>query len=341
MTAMATAFREKIPPPTKADVFITRRCNLSCRYCKIVRNQVELTPEEWSLVPRVLKEIGVKFIAAWGAEPLVAIDSLEAFIRGVRKCNLPMTIDTNAVLLPKYIDRLVEAGLDSITFGYDIVSDDWSIMKKKSSADDILEQCKEKFRDVEFVVTLTPKNITLLPEFIRKCTEENMWVMFDFYHPDRGQEGTRCTTVPEYMFKREDIETVRNVMKEVLQLKRSGYLLHPTEEIIEFIVNEPYAPLTYSWKCKGMGVVTVDSNGYIFGCHDFQPRSFRMRYHIFDYGASWEWKDFVKNWRNELVKCPGCFWIARIMDEGWVGKKGWEQYICHRDTKCKAKIELT
>lgn len=107
-------------------ISITDRCNLRCVYCMpkegvpCLNHQEILTYEEIERLCRIFVKLGVHKIKVTGGEPLVRkncdvlIDKLHR-IEGVES----ITMTTNGVLLPGYIESLVTAGLSAVNVSLD------------------------------------------------------------------------------------------------------------------------------------------------------------------------------------------------------------------------------
>lgn len=110
-------------------ISITDRCNLRCVYCmpeegveSIPHSQI-LTFDEIVRVCRVLAKQGLEKVKITGGEPLVrrGVDKLIKQLKetdGIKS----VTITTNGVLLQQYYDKLVDAGVDTITVSLDTLS---------------------------------------------------------------------------------------------------------------------------------------------------------------------------------------------------------------------------
>lgn len=111
-------------------VSVTDRCNLRCRYC--MPKDIELLPMEEILSFEEILEIvhqaaslGIRKIKITGGEPLVRKNctGLIAKIReteGIEK----VTLTTNGILLPEYIEDLKAAGIDGINISLDTLRKD-------------------------------------------------------------------------------------------------------------------------------------------------------------------------------------------------------------------------
>ena len=122
--ALARAFQ--FPhQPILAQIIPTRRCNLSCTYCNEydrVSNPVPLG-ELRRRIDR-LADLGTGIITLSGGEPLLHPDAAE-LVAHIRRRGAVATMITNGYLLsPAVIEKLNDAGLDSLQISIDNVRPD-------------------------------------------------------------------------------------------------------------------------------------------------------------------------------------------------------------------------
>ncbi|MBR3363641.1 MAG: GTP 3',8-cyclase MoaA [Solobacterium sp.] len=106
-------------------VSITDRCNLRCRYCMpnditLLPMDMVLTYEEILDVIRQAAALGIRKIKVTGGEPLVRKNCTDLIreiknIEGIEK----VTLTTNGILLPQFIDELKDIGIDGINISLD------------------------------------------------------------------------------------------------------------------------------------------------------------------------------------------------------------------------------
>ena len=107
---------------------ITSACNARCGFCSFARDQlpVELRHSvslvEANLACDILRRNGVRFLHLTGGEPLVHRD-LAAMVVHATEIGMIATLVTNGALLtPKRVDALAEAGLASVYISIDAAS---------------------------------------------------------------------------------------------------------------------------------------------------------------------------------------------------------------------------
>src|SRR4029453_13477356 len=109
------------PRPYALLAEITYRCPLHCPYCSNqtrVRNDGELTTNEWMRVIREAAALGELQIGFSGGEPLVRRD-LPELVRAAREANLYTNLITSGIGLDSdRVGALRDAGLDSVQLSF-------------------------------------------------------------------------------------------------------------------------------------------------------------------------------------------------------------------------------
>jgi PqqA peptide cyclase len=109
------------PRPYALLAEITYRCPLHCPYCSnptSVRDDGELTTDEWTRVIREAAALGVLQIGFSGGEPLVRRD-LPDLVRAAREANLYTNLITSGIGLDdNRVGALRDAGLDSVQLSF-------------------------------------------------------------------------------------------------------------------------------------------------------------------------------------------------------------------------------
>jgi len=67
-------------------IFITRKCNISCRYCKLTKKKLEkeLSINQWKIGFKNLEKIGIKTVKILGGEPTV-VEGLEDLLKFINE----------------------------------------------------------------------------------------------------------------------------------------------------------------------------------------------------------------------------------------------------------------
>jgi len=134
-----------------ARISLTDKCNFRCLYCmpecgieKKEHSEI-ISLEDMFTVIKVLSELGIKKVRFTGGEPLVrkgAIDLIERVHEELPSIE-NISITTNGVFLPSYIDRLKKVNLSSVNISIDSFNeDDYRKITRGGNLKDALEGLK-------------------------------------------------------------------------------------------------------------------------------------------------------------------------------------------------------
>jgi cyclic pyranopterin phosphate synthase len=112
-------------------VSVTEKCNLRCNYCmprgNELSNSVALSLDEILRICRVAAstEIGIRKFKITGGEPLIRenVTDLIAELKNTDGID-EVTLTTNGILLEKYADKLVRAGIDRVNISLDSLNEE-------------------------------------------------------------------------------------------------------------------------------------------------------------------------------------------------------------------------
>lgn len=302
----------------KAEVLWSRICPLKCSYCAMVTN--DRTPKDmskWDKGVDNLSKLNCGFVAIYGAEPLADFEGLPEFIGILTKAGIPMTVITSCVVpnIKQKLGILYQHGLRSLSVSYDgDNSPDKSVRTKANKGLEIVRWFRDSYndlRDVACIMTANRQNFWNLPNIIRGFTNENIWTLFDFIHPDRGQEGSKCRNTPllkDLLFREEDFSRVVETLLEIKELKASNYKVHTSNAMLDTLIMNPSILSRANWHCLETGFpgwVTIENTGEVYSCDDFHPRE---RQPIYVWELFERFDEFTKLWTEYVKKCPGCFW---------------------------------
>ncbi|MEM7572152.1 MAG: GTP 3',8-cyclase MoaA [Bacteroidota bacterium] len=177
---------------------VTDRCNLRCFYCMpeegidYVPRQNLLTYEELLRLIRIMAELGVSKVRITGGEPFLR-KGLMGFLRelvaipGIQK--VPIT--TNGTLLRKYLDELLELGINSFNLSLDSLDKDRFFRITRRDAFEEVMACLELMLDrgVEVkinAVVMAGKNIEDILPMVALTEGRNLSVRFIEEMPFNG-----------------------------------------------------------------------------------------------------------------------------------------------------------
>ena len=323
----------------KAEILFSRKCNLNCSYCNMANGKENiLSIESWKLGMDQLKKLDCQFIAVYGAEPLLEFDKLLEVVPYAESIGIDTTIITNGTVpnTKSKLLRLYNAGARSLSMSYDPIPLDKSSSIKSDKAVNLLTWFKNlgnNVRDVAAIATVTKENFMSLPDMVHKMSRLGIWTFYDLYHHDRFQEGSKTKGYdPKYAFlTEEDCNKLYTVLDYVNDLKQEGCLVHTNSEYLKKLKENGYSILRkYNWNCATYkefpSWVTVDCDGSVYPCDDFQPQRIQP-FSVLEIYENWEY--FKKEMRKAVLNgCPGCCWNTHIGAHAIKsGKESIEDYI--------------
>jgi radical SAM protein with 4Fe4S-binding SPASM domain len=110
-------FSARPSAPYRMDLALTYRCNNDCAHCYNARSRQypELDTAQWMAALDHLRQIGIPHVVFTGGEPTLR-DDLPKLIAHAQRNGQIAGLNTNGRRLadPRYVERLVEAGLDHV-----------------------------------------------------------------------------------------------------------------------------------------------------------------------------------------------------------------------------------
>lgn len=110
-------------------ISLTDSCNFRCSYCmpdeniSSMANSKLMSPSEIETIARTFVDLGIKKIRLTGGEPLVRKEFAEITER-LAQLPVELTLTTNGVLIPRYIDLLKKSGIRSLNVSLDSLKPD-------------------------------------------------------------------------------------------------------------------------------------------------------------------------------------------------------------------------
>jgi MoaA/NifB/PqqE/SkfB family radical SAM enzyme len=296
----------------KVEWLFTRRCNLRCNYCKIVKNpDLECQETNTEEAKRIVSIIADNWpgapIVFFGGEPTVRDDLPDVIAKAVEKKVKPIVISNSVRVLKDedYTKRLVDSGLDNWSISYDgpnKLLPDNSVRVKSTSGLNAIRMFRDKygFRDLVACITVSRQNIDALPKIVEFLTKEGVWSICTPLQIGGVGYDYSCG-YPRDLPTQEQVDESANVL---MSMSASGnYLMHNRPVWFE---SWPNYFIEQTWKCHDKSILTLDADGYLRQCVD---RKLRDPVHIFslenDLGVE---KYLAAIKKGPLGGCLGCFW---------------------------------
>lgn len=186
-------------------ISITEHCNLRCTYC-MPEDGIQLTPkshlmtsDEIISIAQTFVNLGVTKIRLTGGEPLVRKDAKDIILR-LGKLGVNLTITTNGILVPSFIETFKKAGIKTVNISIDsLVKDKFNKITRRDFFDvvqkniDLLLQ--EKFNVKLNVVLIKSFNDNEILDFIAITKHKNIQVRFIEFMPFSGNQWDKSKLV--------------------------------------------------------------------------------------------------------------------------------------------------
>lgn len=192
-------------------ISLTERCNLRCFYCMPeegvqLREKAEfMTSEELIAIAKKFVKLGVKKIRLTGGEPLVK-KGFDKLIRTLGELPVELALTTNAILIDRYLDDLIAAGIKNINVSLDSLKEDRSnnisrrnyFQKIRNNIDLLLQN---DFNVKVNMVLIRGVNDDEIIDFIEWSRHEKVHVRFIEFMPFAGNnwESTKKVSLAEIM----------------------------------------------------------------------------------------------------------------------------------------------
>lgn len=157
--------------PILCNYYLTYKCNAYCSFChfgthNLFKNDVQAKTEDVLRNLPHLKKLGVRFIDFTGGEPLLHLE-VDLIVREAKNIGMKTSITTNALLYPKYAERL-RGNVDLLHFSLDSSRKvEHDALRGVPCFDTVIESMRiaralDEFPDLIF--TVTNENYKRLPE---------------------------------------------------------------------------------------------------------------------------------------------------------------------------------
>jgi MoaA/NifB/PqqE/SkfB family radical SAM enzyme len=288
----------------KAELLISRTCSRYCSGCAMKKIGVEYEKYSdtaaWSAGLSNLKKAGCEFIALYGAEPL---DRDAAFLKNliglIKEIGMSYTIITG-----KYdVAKAKSLNLKSLSVSYDGRNASGKERIVKSHGALTFLKSFPEIADRACILTLSKQTINELISTVDYVLSLGYWFLFDLAHNSNNmpKNVSKCTQNLDKI----NATTIKHFLQYLIDLKKDGAKVHCSIEWLEYLQKNFNQDIRTIWHCKKsreVGWVTVNYDGTVYPCDDFQEGYVDKLWEIDD------WSHF-EMWRNLTVsRCPGCAW---------------------------------
>jgi molybdenum cofactor biosynthesis protein A len=158
-----------------------------------------MTADEIVTIAQTFVNLGVNKIRLTGGEPLVRKDAKAILLR-LGKLGVNLTLTTNGILVPDFIDTFKEAGIQTINISIDsLVKDKFNTITRRNYFDKVLENIDllltEGFRIKLNIVLIKGFNDNEIIDFIKLTQNKKLQIRFIEFMPFSGNEWDKSKLV--------------------------------------------------------------------------------------------------------------------------------------------------
>ena len=209
-------------------ISITEHCNLRCTYC-MPEEGIALTPkphlmtaDEIIEIAKTFVQFGVKKIRLTGGEPLVRKDAAAIILR-LGKLGVNLTITTNGILVPNFIETFKEAGIKTVNISIDsLIKEKFNQITRRNYFDNVMQNIdlllQEGFRVKLNMVLIQGFNEDEIIDFIALTQHKNIQVRFIEFMPFSGNQWDKSKLV---------------TYAQVLETVQSSFTFHDIERLVD------------------------------------------------------------------------------------------------------------
>lgn len=305
----------------ESSVYLTRRCNLKCQYCKIVKTELpnELSMDQWIKAMDIFESLGVRFVNIAGGEPTILKDLPRLISHLSKNTSMAHSLVSNSLFGDTMLHGLVDAGLQAYVASIDV--DDTAGSKE----DDVIKagagmKMLDKLRalKVQYLcanIVISAKNLDSVVRVTETLSDKGIWVNLCPIIWGRGDNWESVEKADnDYKLTEAHTEKLHKISEELITLKKGGALILPTEQYIKDL---PLYSASLDWKCfsdKESSPPTrliVDADGALLTCINMRG-DVTDKYSIFDLKDNAAYDSFAADWYDDAKKCKGCYWSTMV-----------------------------
>ena len=294
---VSSIFKSKFKPvPLFANLFITRRCNLKCSFCGVIKHQSpkELSLEEWKECSDILYSMGNRLISITGGEPLLRPDIAD-FIKHLSKKPVLSSMITNGTLLTEdKLKEIAKAGIMNIGLSTQSLIPDSQIKAQRTELFDLLLEYKKKYGiEISALITITNENYKEVPQMAKYLSDHGIRISPNMVTSGKEDFWRFRNDASHLLFDNKTLPELIKTIKYLIALKRKGKITY-SEDYLWKLIQQSRGD--YWWPCEaGKSYLSINSDGKVMVCQDLPPTNIHYR-------------DLNKNYPLKTPSCSGCLW---------------------------------
>jgi len=295
---------------------LTRRCNLRCHYCGIVKN----VPPNLNEVDHIGIELALHILEAkwkpfyilYGGEPFVRDDIECILMHFMTKAYDRFTIYHNGTMPEKVYKIVSRLELPRLTTSVDPVSKDKHRDLKSQKGIQLLDKVKHIVKDRVATITIDKTNYDKLIDTVEMLTDMGIVSNITTFDPpgttyydfsvSSSEEVERLSLYPHH---------IKDIFAEIKERALNGELLVHYPELLDVIVES----LPRNYRCsKPWSSLTIDADLSLRLCLRIGARD-KLRMNVFDL-VRLDQDTVVDTFRSvQNTCCNGCVWTCIMMSE--------------------------
>ena len=309
------------------NALLTRKCNLRCAYCKIVRNNCkELPAKDWfDFLKRMQKFTnGNLFTILYGGEPTVYHD-FDNLMSLVTDSDLEYTVITNATeyarkKIEPWISKMkgLTSSVDPLMFIENGDFDKDRLLKSNEGLSFLING-KEKNPEIDAVAEVVVDRYSYkgLPKLLEILSKYGIWASITIIENSKTKDYDFATCEDDQLMTEKELKELMQIITEAVFIKR--LIIHAPEAIYTVASNgsmnsycKPYLPDgSKNSSPVNDETITVDSDGTMRLClrmHGKESNKFTM------YDLPEKYNEFMEaNNKDYRELCKGCSWTCPFM----------------------------
>jgi MoaA/NifB/PqqE/SkfB family radical SAM enzyme len=233
---LAAKLRKPISRVRLADIVLTERCNSRCKYCLCwkVKDIPEPTTKEVENILDSLARLGTRIITLAGGEPFLRKD-LTHLVHYAAQYGIKVNVTTNGIIAtPNRVNKLFEAGLDSLTWSIDTLDPEIYEFVRGVSMTPVMRNLKQAIRNKDSFPEKATLNISCVisrhtidsvKDVVRFSTDNDMSVNIQVVHPawysewfDKDHQYSQ-----QVQFTEEDEPKLEALVDDLIRMRQEGY----------------------------------------------------------------------------------------------------------------------
>lgn len=250
--------------PLNIMLALTDRCTARCSYCRITeRKSPEMTTEQIRLLLDQAYEFGCRRLGLWGGEPLLRED-LGEIVRHAKRLGLFVTVDTNAHLLDRHDQSLLD--VDHLNISLDGNQEAHDDSRGTGTFEKTMNGIKHAAGRYRFwtITVLNRNNLDQVDWLLDAANKYGFMTTFQVLHHN------------EHLGDGQDLrpadDEIRRIMKYLLERKNSGAPIASSRKYLRHMIEWPNyqdvrAMKSGARRClAGRLYCNVDVNGDLYPC---------------------------------------------------------------------------